>query len=382
MAKRDYYEILGVPKNANLDDIKKAYRKLAMKYHPDRNPGDKSAEEKFKEVSEAYAVLSDETKRAQYDRYGHAGHQMGGGAGGFGGFDFGMEGFDPFDLFRSVFSGFGEDIFGRHTSRGRQRKVRRGEDITIELPLTLEEIAEGTVKKVKVRYMKHCEVCRGSGAKDGRLDNCPHCSGTGEVRHITESIFGRVVNVTTCSYCNGEGRIAKNPCSNCNGYGLTRDEKLISINVPAGVSTGNYLRLAHEGNMAPRDGVTGDIIVQFVERPHELFTRHNDDVIYEMEISFPQAVLGATVEVPTLRSTERLTIPPGTPPGKLFRLKGKGISHLNMPGRGDQIVRVNIYVPKKVTPYERKLLEELENSESIKTNNEKPFFHKIKDFFT
>ncbi|MBM3327507.1 MAG: molecular chaperone DnaJ [Calditrichaeota bacterium] len=380
MAKRDYYEVLGVQRNASVDDIKKAYRKLAMKHHPDRNPGDKTAEEKFKEVGEAYAVLSDDTKRAQYDRFGHIGPQMAGGPGGFG-FDFGMEGFDPFDLFRSVFGGFGGDIFGRQSSRSRQRSVRRGEDITIELALTLEEIADGTTKKVKVRYMKPCETCRGSGSRDGRVDVCPRCNGSGEVRHTTDSFFGRVVNVTTCGLCNGEGRIAKDPCPTCSGQGLTRDEKLISINVPAGVANGNYLRMSREGNAAPRDGLPGDIIVQFTERLHELFTRHNDDVLYEMEISFPQAVLGTMVEVPTLRSSERLSIPAGTPPGKLFRLKGKGISHLNMPGRGDQIVRVTIYVPKKITARERRLLEELEGSESMKTDNDKPFFHKVKDLF-
>lgn len=380
MTKRDYYEVLGVPRNATPEEIKKAYRKLALQYHPDRNPGNKEAEEKFKEISEAYAVLSDEEKRAQYDRWGHAGPQMAGT--GYGGFGFDLGDFDPFDLFRSVFgSAFGEDLFGSYQFRQRRRETPRGSDIDIELPLTLEEIAQGTTKKVKVRYLRPCEVCGGSGSSSGRSEVCPRCGGSGEVRHTTESFFGRVINVTACGMCNGEGRVIRDPCSSCNGQGLVRDEKIISIKVPAGVSTGNFLRLQGEGNFGPRGGAPGDIIVHIVEKPHDLFTRHGDDVLYEMEISYPEAVLGTSVEIPTLYGPVRLNIPPGTPPGKLFRLKGKGIQHLNAPGAGDQIVRITIFVPKKVGTREKKLLEELKNSETFQPDNHKPFFRKIKDIF-
>lgn len=380
MAKRDYYEVLGVPKTASQEEIKKAYRKLALQYHPDRNPGNKEAEEKFKEISEAYAVLSDEEKRAQYDRFGHAGPQMAGA--GYGGFGFDLRDFDPFDLFRSVFgSAFGEDLFGTSQSRRRRSAPPRGSDINIELPLTLEEIASGTTKKVKVRYQRPCESCGGSGSVSGRQEVCPRCGGTGEVRHTSESIFGRVINVTTCGLCGGEGRVIRDPCFTCNGQGVVRDEKTISIKVPPGVTTGNFLRLQGEGNFGPRGGAPGDILVHIVEKPHELFTRHEDDILYEMEISYPEAVLGTTVEVPTLSGPVKLTIPPGTPPGKLFRLKGKGIQHLNAPGSGDQIVRVTIFVPKKIGIRERKLLEELTNAESLHPNNHKPFFRKIKDIF-
>lgn len=378
MAKNDYYDLLGIPKSASADEIRKAYRKLAMQYHPDRNPGDKSAEEKFKEIGEAYAVLTDDTKRAQYDRYGHNGPQFGGG---FGGFNVDMEGSDPFDLFRSVFGGaFGGDVFGRGGGT-RGRSTPKGADLSIELSLTLEEIAEGTTKKVKVRFQKPCDTCNGSGSRDGRVEVCPRCNGSGKVRHVADSFFGRVVNVTTCSLCGGEGRVAREACPTCSGQGLVRDEKTIQVRVPPGVASGNYLRLSGEGNAAPRGGRAGDILVHFVETEHDLFTRHGDDVLYEMEITYPQAVLGDAFDVPTLGGNVRLTIPPGTPPGKLFRLKGKGIAHLNSPGRGDQIVRVTIHVPKKVGARERKLLEELAGPSTGGVDDDKPFFHKVKDIF-
>ena len=379
MAKRDLYEVLGVGKKASTDDVKKAYRKLAMKFHPDRNPGDKSAEESFKEVGEAYAVLSDEQKRARYDRFGHDGPAMSGGPGGFQGVDFG-EGFNPFDIFESVFGGrFGGDIFGQR-GRGGRRSTPRGSDLSLELKLTLEEIAEGTTKKVKIKVLAPCETCNGSGSKSNATETCPRCQGAGEVRQMTDSFFGRVVNITACPACNGEGRIVKDRCPNCGGDGVTRTEKNISLRIPSGVSSSNFQRLDGEGN-AVRGGLPGDIIVHFSEMTHDLFTRHGDDVFYEMEVTYPQAVLGASIEVPTLTGLVKLAIPAGTTPGKLFRLRAKGIPHLNGSGHGDQLVRVTIFVPKKIGPREKILLEELDESDNIKPNAEKPIFRKIRDFF-
>jgi len=246
----------------------------------------------------------------------------------------------------------------------------------------MEEIAEGTTKKVKVRGLKVCEACDGSGSRDGRTEVCPQCSGAGEVQQVSESFFGRVVNVTTCRYCGGDGRVVKDPCPTCRGEGVVRGEKTISIKVPPGVASGNYLKLRGQGNAAPRGDRPGDIVVNFQELPHELFIRHGDDVICELEISYPHAVLGAAVEVPTLNGVVRLTIPPGTPPGKLFRLRGKGISHLNSPGRGDQLVRVTIYVPRKVSASERKLLEELDSAATGGDSSRHPQFRKVKDIIS
>lgn len=379
MAKRDLYEVLGVEKTATSDDIKKAYRKLAMKYHPDRNPGDKSAEESFKEIGEAYSVLADDQKRARYDRYGHDGPAMGGGGGGFQGADFG-EGFNPFDIFESVFGGrFGGDIFGQRG--GGRRSTPRGSDLSLELKLTLEEIAEGTSKKVKVKVLAPCDTCKGSGSKSNQTEACTRCKGTGEVRQAADSIFGRIVNITACPNCNGEGKIVKDRCTDCNGSGVNRSEKNITLKVPPGVSSSNFQRLDGEGN-AVRGGLPGDLIIHFSELPHDLFTRHGDDVFYEIEITYTQAVLGSSIEVPTLYGPVKLTIPAGTTPGKLFRLRNKGVPHLNGSGHGDQLVRVTIFVPKKVGTRERKLLEELDEGDNTKSTAEKPIFHKIRDFFS
>jgi len=376
MSDKDYYELLGVPREASKDDIKKAYRGLAMKYHPDRNQ-EKDAEEKFKDVGQAYSVLSDPQKRAQYDRWGHQAP----GTPNFGGFSPGMNGFDPFELFRNVFSGFGDDIFGGQTGRGRQRAERHGSDLTVDLNLTLEEIAEGATKKIKIWVLSACPTCSGSGSKGGKSEVCSRCKGSGEVRQISESFLGRMVNITTCSVCHGEGRVVKDPCSECGGDGLVRTEKTINIQAPPGVAEGRYRRLRGEGNAGPHGGGAGDIIVLFHEQEHELFTRHGDDLLCEMEISYPQAVMGAAIEVPTINGTVRLTIPPGTVPGKLFRLRDKGLPHLEANGRGNQIVRVTVHVPKKVNSHQRKLLEELMAENEADSAEAKPFFHKIKDIF-
>ncbi len=378
MSKRDYYEVLDVTKDATQADIKKSYRKMAMKYHPDRNK-EKGAEDKFKEVGEAYTILSDGDKRARYDRFGHAGMSAsGGGGGGFSGFDFG-DGVDPFDLFRSVFSGFGGDVFG---GGGQRQQRQRGTDLAIDLKLTLEEIAEGITKKVKVRYRKKCSTCDGTGSKGGRMATCPQCKGSGEVRQMRESFFGRVVNVSACNHCGGTGHTVKDPCDTCNGQSMALDEKTMNIRVPGGVTTGNFIRLRGEGNAGPFGAPPGDIIVSFQEIQHKLFTRHGDDVVMELELSYPQAVLGDMVEVPTLSGAVKLTVPAGSPPGKVFRLRGKGISHLDAYGSGDQLVRMTIFVPKTVASLERSLLEKLGECDSMRPSDDQSFFRKIKDLFT
>ncbi len=377
MSKRDYYEVLGIQRDAGDDDIKKAYRKQAMQYHPDKNPGDKNAEDKFKEIGEAYAVLSDKNKRARFDRYGHAGAQSGNG---FGGFNFEGEGFDPMDLFHSFFDNFGGGGFGGFgDGRGqgrRQRNVRRGSDLNIKLKLTLEEIATGIEKKVKIKYQAPCSECNASGSKDGKTDPCTQCGGSGQVRQVSNSIFGQFVNVTTCPNCRGEGVIISTPCSSCNGTGLERNEKTVAIHVPAGVSEGQYLKMQGLGNHGARSGEPGDIIVEFHEKSHEHFTRHDDDVLYELTITYTQAVLGSSVEVPTLTGRVKLNIPAGTNSGKVLRLKGKGIQHLNHVGSGDQLVRISILVPRKVNAKATELLEALE--EELKGSSEdKSFFKKV-----
>jgi len=380
MDKRDYYEVLGVDRSASDEEIKKAYRKLALKFHPDKNKGDPSAEEKFKEVGEAYSVLSDAQKRAQYDRFGHA--APAGTGTGYGGY--GME-FDPFELFRNVMGdafGFG-DFFGGGGRRQSRSFRQKGSDLQITLKLTLEEIAQGVTKKIKVKKSKTCKTCNGSGARPGtKRQTCPTCGGAGEIRHVSRSMFGNFVNISTCSACNGEGTIVADRCMECAGEGLVKGETTLSVNVPAGVKTGNYLHLRGQGNVGPRGGPAGDIIVVIEEKDHEYFERQGDDIIYRMQISIPQAVLGDDLEVPTLTGRARLTINPGTQPGKVLRMKGKGVKHLNGQGVGDQLVQVNLYVPDQLTDKEREYMESLRDSETFQPKaGEKGFFRKVKDAF-
>lgn len=380
--KRDFYEVLGVSRTATAEEIKKAYRKLAIKYHPDKNPGDKEAEEKFKELAEAYAVLSDPEKRRRYDRFGHAGTQ---GAGGGFGFDF--NDFDLSDALRQFMEegfgfGFG-DIFGGGGGRSkRRRKSRQGSDLQIKLKLTLEEIATGVTKKIKVRKKVPCPECNGTGsAKYSKTVVCPVCHGSGEIRQVSRSLFGQFVNVTTCSRCNGEGQIIENPCHTCHGTGLIDGTKTIEVNIPAGVTTGNYLSLKGEGNAGVRGGQPGDLIVHIEEVPHEYFQRQGDDVILVLPISFPLAALGGTVEVPTLTGKAKLKISPGTQSGKILRMRGKGIPHLHGAGIGDQLVQVQVYVPTHLTSDEKELLEKLAQSENLdpSKNNQKSIFEKFKE---
>ncbi|MFA5806196.1 MAG: molecular chaperone DnaJ [Melioribacteraceae bacterium] len=373
MAKRDYYEVLGVGKSASQDEIKKAYRKLAMQFHPDRNPGNKEAEENFKEAAEAYEVLSNDEKRAKYDRFGHSGLR--------GGQDFHSytNVNDIFSHFSDIFGGaFGgssifDDFFGGSSQqRSRQRSTGQpGSDLKITLKLTLEEIAAGTTKKVKIKKHNKCTTCNGTGAKSSSaFKTCSVCSGTGEVRQVSRSIFGQFVNIAPCNNCGGTGKIISEPCSTCSGDGRVQDESTIKINVPAGVFDGNYMTLRNEGNAGKNGGPAGDIIVIFEELHHESFTRDGDNVIYELFISFPEAVLGTEVEVPTLNGRAKLKIEPGTLPGKFLKMREKGIQHLNSHGAGDQLVKINIHVPKNVTAKEKEMLKELQKLPNIKISGQ------------
>lgn len=380
MTKRDYYEVLGVNRNATKDDIKKAYRKLAMQYHPDRNPDDKTAEEKFKEAAEAYEILSHDDKRNNYDRFGHEGVR---------GSTFGSEGFssvnDIFSHFSDIFGGssiFDEFFGGSQRGRSRRRgSGTPGSDMRITLKLNLEEIATGVSKKIKIKKQVKCNECNGTGAQSGTsLKTCPVCNGAGEVKTVSRSVFGQFVNITACHNCNGEGQVVDSPCRKCSGDGRVQDETTINIEVPAGVQDGNYMTLRGEGNSGKRGGPSGDIIVVFQELPHQHFIRENDDIIYNLFVTFPQAALGSEVEVPTLNGKAILKIDSGTQPGKMLKMKGKGIRHLNYSGSGDQIVRINVAIPQKLNSKEKEIIKKLSEMPNIKTSSEnekKNFFSKF-----
>ncbi len=381
MDKRDYYEVLGVDKSATKDDLKKAYRKLAMQYHPDRNPDDKEAEEKFKEAAEAYEVLSNDDKKARYDRFGHEGVRGNG---------YGSQGFsdinDIFSHFSDIFGGSSifDDFFGGSSQRSRTRRRGSGtpgSDLRVNLKLTLEEIAEGVTKKIKIKKYVPCEDCRGTGAKSGTSNKtCPVCHGSGELKTVSRSVFGQFVNITTCNNCNGEGSVIDTPCHKCMGDGRVQAETTMTVNVPGGVSEGSYMTMDGEGNSGKRGGHPGSLLVIFNEIPHDYFVREGDDIIYDLHIGFPEAALGSDVEVPTLNGKARLMIDPGTTPGKLLKMKHKGIKHLNHGGVGDQIIRVNVEVPKKLNSKEKELLKQLLEMPSFKTSNskdEKKFFKRF-----
>jgi len=380
MNKRDYYEILGVAKTASADEIKKAYRKIAMQFHPDRNPDNKEAEDKFKEASEAYEVLSDATKRQRYDQFGHSGLHGGQDFHGFSNVN------DIFSHFSDIFGGSSifDDFFGQTSSRGRGRRRSTGtpgSDLRVTLKVTLEEIASGVSKKIKIKKYVICESCKGTGSDGGSsTKTCSVCNGAGEVRSVSRSVFGQFVNIQPCSNCNGEGTVVDKPCRACVGYGRKQEAVTIKIDVPAGVSDGNYMTLRGQGNAGLRGGSAGDIIVVFQETLHEYFKREGDDILYDLFLSFPEIVLGTEVEVPTLNGKAKLKIDGGTQPGKLLRMREKGIQHLNQHGAGDQLVRVNIAVPKKISAKERELLKELLDMPNIKLSSgsdDKNFFKRF-----
>ena len=343
MAKRDYYEVLSVGRGASQEDIKKAYRKMAMKYHPDRNPGDKEAEEKFKEAAEAYEILTNPEKRQLYDQYGHEG--LKGGFGGFGGFDF-----DLSDALRTFMEGFGGgfgDIFGTSRRRG---GPERGNDLQIRLTLTLNEVATGIEKNVRIKRQVRCEKCGGSGAQSSdAVKTCPVCEGTGQIRQVSRSIFGQFVNITMCRTCGGGGKVISQPCQSCGGLGRKKGDVTIKVKIPAGVATGNYLTLRGEGDAGPKGGPSGDVIVFIEEKKDEIFERHGDDILYTLSISISQAVLGDEVEIPTLSGKARLHIDPGIQSGKILRMRGKGIPHLHGYGKGDQLVKIVVWTPTGIS---------------------------------
>ncbi len=361
MSKRDYYEVLGVERDASKDEIKKAYRKLAFRYHPDRNPGDKEAEERFKEATEAYEVLSDPEKRRVYDQYGHAG-MAGPGAGGFGGFEHEFDLSDALRAFMRDFGGFGfEEMFGGGRRTSGRGGGHRGRDLQARVRLTLEEIATGVEKKIRVNKQVRCDTCNGTGARRGsRAATCSTCGGRGQVRQVSRSILGQFINVTTCPDCDGAGVTISDPCPDCSGTGTVRGSEVVRVRIPAGVASGNYITVKGGGDAGERGAPPGDLYVIVEELPHERFQRRGNDVILDVPVSFPKLVLGTRIEVPTLDGHVMLKIPPGTPSHKVFRLRGKGIPRVNQYGRGDQLVRVIAWVPDRVDRREAELLRELD----------------------
>ncbi|MCB5267156.1 MAG: molecular chaperone DnaJ [Candidatus Cloacimonetes bacterium] len=383
MAKRDYYEVLGVDKGADEGSIKKAYRKLAMQYHPDKNPDNKEAEEKFKEASEAYEVLSDKDKRQLYDQYGHAGVENQFGAGGFSWDNFTHRS-DLNDIFGDGFSSIFETLFGGgFGGRSSGRSSNRGEDLQIELSLSLKEIATGTEKKIKISTKEACDKCNGTGSADGQVESCQQCRGTGQVRQVRQSLFGQMQTVSECPSCRGEGKIIKNRCSKCYGEGRMGSVKEINVKIPAGVEENQYIRLRGQGNIGPRGGTRGDILVLIHEKQDDLFERHGNDIVMEFPISVSQAVLGDEVLVPTLTGKVKMKIPSGTQSGRLFRLKGQGIQGLNTYSKGDEIVKVVLVTPTKISREEQDIYEKLREFDLKREMKPgKGFFKKLRDYFS
>ena len=384
MAKRDYYEVLGVDKKASEDEIKKAYRKIAIKYHPDRNPGDKTAEEKFKEAAEAYSVLSDKQKRQQYDQFGFDGPNMGGGFGGFGAGGFSMD--DIFSMFGDVFGGRGG--FGGFSGfGGGQRAQYRGTDLRLKVRLTLQEISTGVTKKFKVRKDIVCSECNGSGAQKGSgSETCPTCHGQGYTVRTVRSILGMMQTQSECPTCHGEGTVIKNKCPHCSGQGIVKGEEVVEITIPAGVAEGMVVNVPGKGNAAPHNGVPGNIQVYVEEEPNDTFVRDGQDIIYNLLLDFPTAALGGEVDIPTIEGTKvKIKIEPGTQPGKTLRLRGKGLPAVQGygSGRGDLVVQVSVYVPKTLDRQERQTLEQLRDSDNFKgdASTKKSIFEKFKNYF-
>lgn len=385
--KRDYYEVLGVTKTASAEEIKKAYRKVAMQFHPDRNPGDKASEEKFKEAAEAYEVLNDADKRSQYDRFGHNAFGAGRGGGFSGG---GMNMDDIFSQFGDI---FGDDAFGSFFGggggrRGGNSRARgtRGSNLRVKLKLNFEEIAKGANKTIKVKKYVTCSTCSGSGAKDkGSVQTCSTCSGSGQVRRVQNTFLGQMQTVTTCPTCNGEGTTVTAKCNSCKGEGRVYGEETVTIDIPAGVQEGMQLSLTGKGNAGERGGSPGDLIVLIEEEPHPQLQRDGLNVAFDLHISFPDAVFGTNIEVPTIDGRAKIKIPPGTQSGKIFRLKGKGFPHVNSYEKGDQLIHVNVWTPQHVSTEEKSMLETLQESANFEPKpekNEKSFFDKVREMFS
>ena len=387
MAKRDYYEVLGVEKSASADEIKKAYRKMAIKYHPDKNPGDKEAEEKFKEAAEAYDVLSNPDKKQRYDQFGHAG--MGGAAsGGFNAGGFSME--DIFSQFGDIFGGHFGGGFGGFGGfgggRGRSPRVQRGSDIRIRVKLSLKDIVHGIEKKVRINKMVQCSECHGKGAvSEADIKTCDTCHGSGVVAKVVQTMFGQMQSQSVCPTCNGEGKVIAKPCSKCNGSGLVKDSEEITFKIPAGVAQGMQLTVQGKGNAAKSGGINGDLLVLIEEEPDKELQRDGNDLIYSLFVSVPDAILGTTAEVPSVDGKLRIKIEPGTQSGKILRLRGKGVPDINGYGAGDLLVYVQVWIPKSTSAEERAQLEKMRNSSNFSpkpTSDDKNFFDRIKRMFS
>lgn len=384
MQKRDYYDILEVPRNASADEIKKAYRKMAIRYHPDKNPNDPTAEAKFKEAAEAYEVLSDPEKKQRYDRYGHDGVKgMPGG-----GFSMNMD--DIFSNFGDIFGDAFGDAFGGAfgfgtRSRPGRRRVNRGTNLRVKVKLTLEEILTGVEKKLKVSKYVTCDQCNGTGAEHGSsTSTCPTCHGKGQVTRVTSTFLGQMQTTSTCPTCNGEGTIITTKCSKCFGNGIVKGEEIISVRIPPGVADGMQLSMSGKGNAAARGGIPGDLLILIEEQEHELFDRDGNNLIHEHFISLPDAALGATVEIPTLDGKARIKIEPGTQSGRMMRLKGKGLPDVNGYGRGDLLVNLNVWTPRNLTREEQQILEKLRYAENFQphpSKKDKGFFDRMKNIF-
>ena len=387
MTKRDYYEILEVSKTSTSEELKKAYRKQALKYHPDKNPGNKEAEDKFKEAAEAYEVLNDPEKRRRYDQYGHAGLGNNGGFSGFGG---GMSMEDIFQHFGDIFGGGGfndqfSSFFGGGGGR-RGRNVNRGSNLRVKVKLTMEEIVHGVEKKIKVNKYINCSTCKGTGAKDGSAySTCSTCHGTGHVTRVTSTFLGQMQTSSTCPNCGGEGQIITDKCTDCAGNGVVKGEEVISIKIPAGVADGMQLSMGGKGNAAARGGIAGDLIIQIEEIKHEMFEREGNNLMYEHFITIADAALGTNVEIPTIDGKVKIKIEPGTQSGKILRLRGKGIPNINAyEGKGDLLITINVWTPKALTKEEKAILEKLGKAPNFQPSpgsRDKTFFSKMKDYF-
>ncbi len=389
--KKDFYEILGVSKSSSQDEIKKAYRKVAMQFHPDRNPGDKAAEEKFKEAAEAYEILSDTDKRAQYDRFGHQAFAPGGRSGGYSGGG-GMNMDDIFSQFGDIFgdespfgSFFGGSSGGRRSQGGRVRGTR-GSNLRVKIKLNYEEIAKGAKKTIKVKKYVLCNTCGGNGAKDkNSVQNCGTCGGSGQVRRVQNTFLGQMQTVTTCPTCSGEGSTVTHKCTACKGDGRVYGEETVTIDIPAGVQEGMQLSLSGKGNAGERGGSAGDLIVLIEEESHPQLHRDGLNVAFDLHISIPDAVFGTHIEVPTIDGRAKIKIPPGTQSGKIFRLKGKGFPNVNSYEKGDQLIQINVWTPQHVSSEEKEILEKLKDSENFQPRpdkNDKSFFDKVREMFS